>query len=82
MISGHIANQTKRNPWNSPAEGIEPSTIGLKSQRSTFWAKQAQYEMEMENPSFDLGASTLLTLRSSDWASPPILWVRVFIEIV
>ena len=31
----------------------------------------------MENPSFDLGASTLLTLRSSDWANPPYaLWYK------
>ena len=29
----------------------------------------------MENPGFDPGASTLRTLRSSDWASPPFFYI-------
>ena len=38
----------------------------------------------MENPGFDPGASTLLTLRSSDWASPPrVLRVKInFFNII
>ena len=36
-----------------------------------FYLKNKRNNVIMENPSFDLGACTLRTYRSSDWANPP-----------
>ena len=41
LFLGLKAAPKKNNKKNTPTVGIEPTTIGLKGQRSTFWAKWA-----------------------------------------
>lgn len=39
------------------------------------WICMRWKKLIVENPGFDPGASSLLTTHSSDWASPPFLWL-------